>query len=289
VPKISGLINEHERQIAGRIRRVREAAFLSQPEFAKALDETLNRIASLEYGRTPLTVSVADKIADSFGVNLHWLKTGEGKMKSSIGLFSVFCPEIKGSTLLSKASTVSLKDKSAAALTNNYAAIEAFLYKKIVLPKGKEQKHFVEGFHRSFDEDLNLLPHEGREKLLALLLLTKSQFTHDWFNGEKETPGQNVSMKPLTIPPGKTFDLFDLTDKATHAKSEGVQNQWDRLKQRIQKVTKSPGGKSTLAKFLGVDLTQLSKWLTDSKKSAREPGADYTLKMLQWVQEHESK
>jgi transcriptional regulator with XRE-family HTH domain len=74
----------------------------------------------------------------------------------------------------------------------------------------------------------------------------------------------------------------DLTDAATSDKPSGVKSEWFKLKKKIQAATAEAGGKSKLADFLRVDLTQLSKWLTDSD-SAREPGADYTLKMLSWV------
>lgn len=77
----------------------------------------------------------------------------------------------------------------------------------------------------------------------------------------------------------------DLTYMSTFDNLLAV-NQWHRLKARIQKATGCPGEKSTLAKFLGVDLTQISRWLSNS---GPEPGADYALKMLQWVQERESK
>jgi transcriptional regulator with XRE-family HTH domain len=87
--------------------------------------------------------------------------------------------------------------------------------------------------------------------------------------------------------PGAENDSnYDLTNPAISAKLAGVKNQWTELKRRIQKAACNPGTKTTLANFLRVDLTQLSKWLTDSK-SAREPGADYTLKMLHWVEQIE--
>ncbi len=74
----------------------------------------------------------------------------------------------------------------------------------------------------------------------------------------------------------------DLTNKTTLVDSEGVKDKWLNLKKQIQKATTDAGSKSKLAAFLDVDLTQLSKWLTDSD-SAREPGAEYTLQMQAWV------
>ncbi|HAO80204.1 MAG TPA: hypothetical protein DCQ92_14795, partial [Verrucomicrobia subdivision 3 bacterium] len=75
---------------------------------------------------------------------------------------------------------------------------------------------------------------------------------------------------------------LNLTNAAISDKGDGVKSEWLKLKKKIQAVTANAGSKSKLADFLCVDLTQLSKWLTDSD-SAREPGADYTLRMQAWV------
>jgi len=62
-----------------------------------------------------------------------------------------------------------------------------------------------------------------------------------------------------------------------------VKNLWPELKLRLKSVTKKAGKKSELANFLKVDLTMVSRWLSD-KDSTREPGAEYTLRMLKWVE-----
>src|ERR1700677_3153916 len=164
----------------------------------------------------------------------------------------------------------------------NYLGMDARIYKSVRLPKGEKQKSLVEGFHKYFDEAFDNLPHDGREKLLALAHCTIEQFEHDWHNGERETPGQNLSMEPLSIPTGIKMDLTNLPTPLTN----DAVDQWNRLKARIKKATENPGRKSTLAKFLRVDLTQISRWLS---KTGPEPAPDYALKMLQWVQEQESQ
>jgi hypothetical protein len=78
----------------------------------------------------------------------------------------------------------------------------------------------------------------------------------------------------------------DLTNKSNEHKVIDVKAQWPVLKRKLQEATSVPGTKSKLAKFLGVDLTRISQWLSDSKKS-REPGAEYALQMLYWVEHPE--
>ncbi len=105
-----------------------------------------------------------------------------------------------------------------------------------------------------------------------------------------DTPdGEKYRKRVMQVRPLPVLPKTDLTNKTTHEIFEPVKNQWQMLKKRIQKAASRPGAKSKLAKFLKIDLSQLSKYLSDAKKSAREPGADYTLQMLQWVEQQERK
>jgi transcriptional regulator with XRE-family HTH domain len=196
VPKTSGLISEKERQIAVRVRQVRYAKQLSQPEFARVLHETTNRMASIEYARTPLTVGVADKICTKFDVSLIWLAHGRGSMKPCIGRLSSSCPEIGDSTLLSKAMTEEIESQVLKDYDFGWLSAAAILTGGIALPKGKKQQHFVERFHHDFDVLFQKLPHAGREKLLALAVRTLSKFGLDWELGNHQTPGENITMEP---------------------------------------------------------------------------------------------
>jgi transcriptional regulator with XRE-family HTH domain len=195
VPKTSGLISEKERQIAARVRQVRYANQLSQPDFSKALGETVNRMASVEYARTPLTVDVADKIGSKFDVSLIWLAHGHGRMKPCIGLMSVCCPEIKGSDLLSKSLTSAAGNKFFEQQRFNFTAMDAILSGRVFLPRGIKQRRFVERFHHDFDALFQSLPHAGKEKLLALALRMLSKFGADWELGKRSSPGENISMR----------------------------------------------------------------------------------------------
>lgn len=77
-----------------------------------------------------------------------------------------------------------------------------------------------------------------------------------------------------------------LTDTSEQPRSIGdvkIASQWPELKKRLQKATEEIGAKPALAKVLNVDPTQISQWLSESK-SAREPGGDYALRLLKWVE-----
>ena len=82
-----------------------------------------------------------------------------------------------------------------------------------------------------------------------------------------------------------------LTDSSSIARTKAdvkIAPQWPELKKRLQKATAAIGSKPALAKVLSVDPTQISQWLSESQ-SAREPGGDYALRMLKWVELQEGQ
>lgn len=75
--------------MSNRIKAVREALQLSQREFGEKLGVSRDVISNLEYGRVPPKELLVRHICDLYGVNPHWLKTGEGEMfASSPGVLS---------------------------------------------------------------------------------------------------------------------------------------------------------------------------------------------------------
>jgi DNA-binding transcriptional regulator YiaG len=76
-----------------------------------------------------------------------------------------------------------------------------------------------------------------------------------------------------------------LTHISVSAKRGDVKAQLPNLLERLRKATAERGKKSTLAKFLGVPLANVSQWLS----GVREPGGETTLRMLHWVEQQERK
>lgn len=268
--KISGRINQQEREIAARVRRVRKDAWLSIPKFASKLDETPDRMASVEYARTPLTVGVADKIAEKFEVNIMWLATGDGPKDFYAGKLQEISPITQGRSLLSK----SFSKES------ERVCLEKFLGRLSSMEKTGTAL-------RSILDELSHAAKENAAQGLVQLEAFLSALSTDALSPEKLSSSPESSMPWRNYVESKKVvnTQKELTYMLTHEKIAAV-NHWHRLKAKVQKAAETPGGRSMLAKFLGVDLTQISRWLS---KTGPEPGADYTLKMLQWVQERESK
>ena len=102
-----------------RIRAVRTAAGLTQPEFAEKLGLTKNFISLIENGqREPSDRTVRD-ICRVFGVNEAWLRTGEGEMHT---------PKTRSEEMAEIFANVQISDDARARLVKALASLpdEAF-------------------------------------------------------------------------------------------------------------------------------------------------------------------
>jgi len=87
------LVDQRERDIGQRVQRVRERINWPQPAFAAELDISRDRLASVEYGRTPLRYPVGYRLCAIFDVNPEWLANGAGEMTSTMVLPNLPMPE----------------------------------------------------------------------------------------------------------------------------------------------------------------------------------------------------
>ncbi|ACO03934.1 MAG TPA: XRE family transcriptional regulator [Persephonella sp.] len=66
--------------IGQRIKQLRKMLGLSQREFAEKIGKSLRAVQNWEYEQRTPDESTLRLISQTFGVNLDWLKTGEGEM-----------------------------------------------------------------------------------------------------------------------------------------------------------------------------------------------------------------
>ena len=66
--------------LSKRLREIRKKFGLTQYEFAKAVKSTQGKIGKLETDRQDIDSKIMIEISKQFGVNIHWLVTGEGNM-----------------------------------------------------------------------------------------------------------------------------------------------------------------------------------------------------------------
>ncbi len=93
MPKKSGLATQREIEIGRRVQQAREYINWPQPAFAAELEISRDRLASFEYGRTPLRYAVGYRLCCIFDINPDWLANGVGEMKSGQVLPNLPLPE----------------------------------------------------------------------------------------------------------------------------------------------------------------------------------------------------
>lgn len=93
MPHISGLVDQREIDIGRRVQQAREYINWPQPAFAAELDISRDRLASIEYGRTPLRYPVGYRLCVIFDISPEWLANGAGNMKSEQVLPDLPTPE----------------------------------------------------------------------------------------------------------------------------------------------------------------------------------------------------
>jgi len=270
-------MTEADSAIAKRVRRVRFLSGLSQKDFAAALNISLDRLASIEYGRTPLPVHLADEICHAFNTSISWLVKGRGNQGPFIGRICDIAPETDGSELVSKIYTEEIQ------LALHKRFMTDFDYAKFATLAQNEgfgsfasfnaPEKYLRRFEQDFERVFGDLPSGGKEQLLSLFVRILNQFTEDWNNGRRDFPGW-----PRTS--GKNHDLTSGGDSLT---SKSVKPVLPKLIQRLNRATEARGSKVALAKWLGVHRQSVTDWLSEKV----EPGGEITLRLLQWVEQQE--
>ena len=295
VPVQSGKMNKRERGICARARQFREGIKWSQSDFAANLGITRDQLASIEYGRTPLRYDIAWKYNVLFGMSLSALAE-EGFPVNFTELdrwpnpYLLKNPSILLSNVLDSLynsepdSLIVSQGKNPDAFSTN-APVPGYLHRaanlefvidllknSIAQVQTKSVFDFCGEIRSAIQKIAEKFPHESEERSL------KELNDLNWFLIRKEISRrfQNDGHN------------FNLTQKATSSSLADVKVDplWPALKNRLQEATAKSGSKTKLAKFLKVDLTRVSQWLSDSK-TAREPGAEYALQMLYWVEHPE--
>ena len=68
--------------LSERIKEVRKYFHLSQTAFGEKVGASIDVIKNLEYGRAKVNETLLAHICTVYGINEHWLRTGEGEMFS---------------------------------------------------------------------------------------------------------------------------------------------------------------------------------------------------------------
>jgi transcriptional regulator with XRE-family HTH domain len=250
---------EREQQIGGRLRFFRETLQISRTKFSVSCGFGSERIASYEAGRVPLPYQVFKAVSERYFLRPFWLALGnDGGAARGLGPFddSSFVAKLPERALFSE-----VYDEFIAGFLKSVRDAER--------ADSETMKQFVQELIGRLERGT---PPSANEVMQQVA----------WLRTRPKTLDLNQAFTKKVSVGGET-QISDLTNTLTQFNIGGVKPLWPALKRRLQSATAETGKKSELAKFLRLDLTRVSQWLTDSE-SAREPGAEYALQMLHWVE-----
>lgn len=266
MPKPSGLINELEREICGRVREIRKRASLSQKEFANVLGLTRAQVAALDMTWYPLRYGAADRLCQRFNICQRWLATGLDPARGYVEIRPEIAIGIGARELFSAAYERNIAHSVKLAVRANEELERALASDPQAADKIRENQLYnlaLMWFSR--------IPPHLYQAYFGALMAASSEF---YQKHKREIPLQSQ------VRIVENNDKKDLTQSASVVKYAPVKATFPSFLARLNRATEETGKKSQLAEYLGAPAASVSRWLSGQ----REPGGEITLKMLRWVE-----
>jgi transcriptional regulator with XRE-family HTH domain len=250
---------------------------LNQELIGALLGVSPNYIAQLESARMPLRYFAAKAFVSSGKLSVHWLAVGEGPMMIQTPLPSAAELGISPRDLLSRVYATH-REK----LTGWRApGVSLFDLRQHLDSLGAEWSMRV--------------PSTRVEEFVRALEITAAQFLAP-IDAQREDAMRSVLERKVQAEAAvavasKRQDLLQETESSplTHVRTSVTvpPMRWtvDSLLKAVRERTQERGGKTRLARFMGVPLPRVSEWLS----GVYEPNASATLKLLEWVTEADVK
>lgn len=271
-------IPAREIEICERLRQARASTHLSQVAFARLLDIDSSRLASYEHARVPIKFELAVKAASLARVSLQWLAEGGDGREAVFSVDPKLRERIPKNQLFSKVYDEWLKAEFDAALKNVRA-----------LTGGRLDAKSIAKF--ADDPAGHRIGNIGPEDLLKILSLHLKnliwttppnlfqELSADIFVTTAQFHRRNESA--INAFPTNKLPKYSLTDDSLKRNTSGdMKSEVQKLIERVKRKAAAPGARADLARTLDVAPARVSEWLSGKK----EPGGDYALRLLKWVE-----
>jgi len=301
VPKAS--LPDREKQICRRVRAARDIKKKTQQECAELTGIERSTLANYEAEITPLSYDQAKRICYRLNINQWWLATGESPFVPYFDISPNLEFSIKQNALFSEAFYNVLKIE----LRRQIDTLIKWIGPKVYF-SGNYDESVLDSLHLTGEDPgkaagfyiqkvismkFHWMPEQFRPAYAEALIDAEQGFWKKHGSAIEKVIRENQAREIRTLEEKQNeTQKQNLTEALTTARIETVKPLWPALKRRLQSATAESGMKSKLAEFLAkatgksLDLTRVSQWLTDGK-SAREPGAEYALLLLHWVEQQE--
>jgi transcriptional regulator with XRE-family HTH domain len=255
-PALSTSLPDREAEICRRLRSFREQTKISRTAFALSIGVGGERLASYESARAPIRYEMFLTIAKRYPINPVWLATGFG----SASLRDAF-------------------DFAALPMQIPYhpRALFSDVYDTHLKPILENKSIIADRKLQQAEHALDDLNKWARENAGFKIVPARREWI---YRALAETV---ATINSADSSEGERAPQFLLTEPSHSGKVAGVTLK--SLLARLDRITKTPGAKAKLAKFLKAPRESVSRWLSGD----REPGGKITLKMLEWVEQEERK
>jgi transcriptional regulator with XRE-family HTH domain len=244
-----------ERQVCERLSAARRFLNLSQDELAAAIGTTRDQLANIETGRTSLRFQIGWFACRHLNIDPWYLATGHSTGRGFRDINVASRQDISRDESFRSVCIGQLRD----ALDPQKIPAQKQLY--LDWPDdlvARSYERAVVGVASAF---LSETPPALRAEALEYLTRILREFV--------EKRRQNNL----------------LTETSISGNLPAVKLQLEKLRERLNRITKESGKKTDLAEFLGAPAASVSRWLSGE----REPGGETTLQMLKWVEQQESE
>ena len=288
--QIKSFLPQREIEICQRVREVRLAEKWSQPIFAKELGITRERLASYEYAKAPIVYELGRLICNRLNVNQRWLAEGRPPMRHCIDVSphaeALFPVRILFSEAYDKHLKGEIDDRIAELEEQLGAPLETAVFDDALLdnwpPVGAPLAQGAEFYLKRICGILaHAMPPEIQAKFFGHLITEAQKFSEahknemrDWLKESKERADRHAVREREN----------NLTLNAGAVTNQPMPS-WPELKRRVEKLTEHRGAKTILARRCKVTRQAVTTWL----KGNVQPGAEATLRLLDWVTEEEAK
>jgi transcriptional regulator with XRE-family HTH domain len=291
VPKpltIRSFLPQREIEICQRLREIRQRRRLEQPEFAEALGITRSRLSSYEYAKAPIKYELGKQSCYRFNVNQRWFATGAPPAAPYFDISPNLEFRIKTKDLFSTAFDSVLRPY----IEERERELKQFCGEEIFYA-GEVAGEALDNFHLIGENPAKAAAFYVRKAVLIRLqwLPPDLQIEYaDAIMGADRTFQKKFGkvLAALLPPADRGMDQNQaarrgkesLTEISLKSKTADMKSEMQKLLHKVKAKASRPGGKSQLANELGVAPARVSEWLAGKK----EPGGEYTLRLLKWVE-----
>jgi transcriptional regulator with XRE-family HTH domain len=275
-------MDDKQRAIGARLQASREARQWSQLALAQMAGVTRDQLSGVEYGRNPLRYGLAERVCRILRISQRWLAEGKDPMNYVFTVSPNLRRQIPKRLLFSEAYDHFLKSLIEKHVEENPAISDKGInpsdLKSIhdaALPHiGAVGKAKVAEFATGLiTEILSLLPPHLLQDFYKCLAL----FVRNYRNVRVDEINKFSKIRP------RVRGKFGLTNVTQVGNTPPVR--YGDLLRKLCKLTESHGKKAELAAFMQVPMPRISEWLAGK----REPRAESTLRLLEWVRAEEAK